>query len=89
VKQSVTLPELRESAHQLTVNLLPRKANYDAEKTYRDFHDWYDSSAFTGQFYESLLTPFFTITGRLNCTRVIAHFPTFKGLEKLYVTNPL
>jgi hypothetical protein len=33
------------------------------------------------------MTPFFTITDRLNCTRVIAHFPTFKRFENLYVTN--
>jgi hypothetical protein len=31
----------------------------------------------------------FTITDRLMCTRVIAHFLTFKKLEKLHVTNRL
>jgi hypothetical protein len=61
-------------------------------------NDWCYSSATTGQLWVSLLTacdslslltPLFIITDRLMCTRVIAHFLTFKRLAKLYVTNRL
>jgi hypothetical protein len=78
------------------LNLYLRKANFNTRKTYTDFRDWCDSSTTTGQLwvsfltaYDSLLTPLFIITDRLMCTRVIAHFLTFKRLEKLYVTNRL
>jgi hypothetical protein len=74
----------------------PEKSKLRYQKTYRDFRDWCYSSATTGQLwvslltaYDSLLTPLFIITDRLMCTRVIAHFLTFKRLEKLYVTNRL
>jgi hypothetical protein len=80
---------------EIECTLLPEKIKLrNKKKTYRDFRDWCDSSAPTGQLwvslptdYDSLLTRLFTITDRLKCTLVIVHFPTIKGFVKLYVTN--
>jgi hypothetical protein len=51
-------PELRESAQKFTLNLLPEKNKLRYEKTYKDFRDWCDSSALTGQYWVSLLTDY-------------------------------
>jgi hypothetical protein len=86
-KIECTLPKIAKILTQInTLISYLRKANYDTR-----FSRLVNSSATTGQLwvslltpYDSLLTPFFTITDRLMCTRVIAHFLTFKRLEKFH-----
>jgi hypothetical protein len=54
-----TPPELRESAQQLTSNLLPEKSKSRYERTYRDFRDWCSKNGADNYTSESVILAYF------------------------------